>query len=37
MQVVHTDADPPNHGKIILPIRGCTWNRRKALRNIVSP
>jgi len=37
MQVVHTDAEPPNHGRIILPIMGCTWNSRNALRKIVNP
>ena len=37
MQVVHTDAEPPNQGRIILPISGWTWNSRKALRKIASP
>jgi hypothetical protein len=35
MAALHTAADPPNHGKMILAIRGCTWKSRKALRKIV--
>src|SRR6195256_826644 len=35
MQIVHTAAVPPNHGRIILAISGCTWKSRKALRKIV--
>jgi hypothetical protein len=36
MQTVHTAAVPPNHGRIILAMRGWTWKSRKALRNIVT-
>jgi hypothetical protein len=36
MQIVHTAAVPPNHGRIILAMSGCTWNSRKALRKIVT-
>ena len=36
MQVVHTAADPPNHGRINLAISGCTANRRNALKNMVT-
>jgi hypothetical protein len=35
MQVVHTAGVPPNQGRMIFPIRGWTWNSRKALRKIV--
>jgi hypothetical protein len=35
MQVIQTDAAPPNHGRSILAIRGWTWKSRKALRKIV--
>jgi hypothetical protein len=35
MQVLHTADVPPNHGKIILAMTGCTWKRRKAEREIV--
>jgi len=35
MQVVHTDAAPPNHGSIDLASSSCTWNSRKALRKMV--
>src|SRR5262249_33234801 len=35
MQMVHTAAVPPNQGRMILAISGCTWNSRKALRKIV--
>src|SRR5277367_1698486 len=35
-QVFHTAADPPNHGRIILPIMGWTANSKKALRNTVA-
>ena len=34
-QVLHTAADPPNQGRMILPIIGCTANSRNALRKIV--
>ena len=34
-QVLHTAAEPPNHGRMILPIIGCTSNSRNALRKIV--
>jgi hypothetical protein len=37
MQVVQTAAEPPNHGRIILAMTGCTWNNRKALTRIVNP
>jgi hypothetical protein len=37
IHVVQTDADPPNHGRIIFPIKGCTWNNKNALKNIVRP
>src|ERR1039457_6242249 len=33
---VHTAADPPNQGRMILAIIGCTWNSRKALTTVVS-
>jgi len=36
MQVVHTAAVPPNHGRIIFAMRGWTWKRRKAERKIVT-
>src|SRR5882724_375356 len=36
MQIVHTAALPPNHGRITLAISGCTWKSRKALRKIVT-
>jgi hypothetical protein len=36
MAVIQTDADPPNQGRIIFAIMGCIWNRRKALRNMVT-
>src|SRR2546430_9293827 len=36
MHTVHTAALPPNHGRIILAISGCTWKSRKALRKIVT-
>jgi hypothetical protein len=31
LEEVHTTADPPNQGRIILAMRGWTWKRRKAL------
>ena len=34
-QVLQTAADPPNHGRMILPIMGCTAKSRNALRKIV--
>ncbi len=37
MQVVQTDADPPNHGRMILAMIGCTWNSRNALKKMVMP
>jgi hypothetical protein len=36
MQVVHTAADPPNHGRIILAMIGWTWKSRNAERKIVA-
>jgi hypothetical protein len=36
MHVVQTAGAPPNHGRMYLPIRGCTWKRRNALRTIVA-
>ncbi len=36
MQVVHTDAAPPNHGRIAFASNSCTWNSRKALRKMVT-
>src|SRR5437870_561241 len=36
MQVVHTADDPPNQGRMILAMMGCTWNKRNAERKIVS-
>ncbi|MGB0655454.1 MAG: hypothetical protein ACPGMQ_08495 [Pirellulales bacterium] len=30
MLAVQTAGLPPNHGKIILLITGCTWKRRNA-------
>ena len=35
MHVLHTADVPPNHGRIILAMIGCTANRRKAERKIV--
>ncbi len=35
MQVLHTAAEPPNQGRIILPTMGWIWNSKKALRKIV--
>jgi hypothetical protein len=35
MQVLQTDDEPPNQGKIILAITGCTSNSRKADKKIV--
>ena len=34
MQVAHTAADPPNHGRICLAMIGCTRNSRKAPRKM---
>jgi hypothetical protein len=34
--VLQTAEDPPNHGRIILAITGCTSNRRKADSEIVN-
>ncbi len=36
MQVFQTCGVPPSLGKIILPIRGCTRNSKKALTNNVN-
>ena len=36
MHVVQTAADPPNHGRIILAMIGCTWNSRNAERRMVT-
>src|SRR5271169_1403706 len=36
MQVLHTAEEPPNQGRIILAIIGCTSKRRKAEREMVS-
>jgi hypothetical protein len=36
MQLVHTAADPPNHGRISFAISGCTWNKRNALSSMVA-
>jgi hypothetical protein len=36
MLALHTAAEPPNHGRIILAMSGCTWNNRKALRKMVT-
>ena len=36
MHVVHTAGQPPNHGRMNLLIKGCTWNSRKALKRIVA-
>jgi hypothetical protein len=36
MHVVHPEADPPNHGRIILAMIGWTWKSRNALRKIVN-
>src|SRR5207247_9646555 len=36
MQVVHTAALPPNHGRIIRAMSGCTRNSRKDDRKIVA-
>jgi exosome complex RNA-binding protein Rrp4 len=35
MQVLHTDEDPPNHGRIILATTGWIWNSKKAERKTV--
>jgi hypothetical protein len=34
--VVHTAAEPPNHGRICLAMIGCTRNSRNDERNIVA-
>ena len=36
MQVVHTAADPPNHGRICFAMMGWTRNSRNALVEMVS-
>jgi hypothetical protein len=36
MQVVHTAALPPYHGRMNFAISGWTWNSRKAPVKIVS-
>ena len=33
---VHTDGVEPNHGRMYLPMIGCTWKSRNALRNMVT-
>ena len=35
MAVVHTPAEPPNHGRIARAITGCTRNRSSALEKMV--
>jgi hypothetical protein len=35
MHVLQTAEEPPNHGRIIFAITGCTSNNRKAERKIV--
>src|SRR6266498_243786 len=35
-QVVHTAADPPNHGRICLAMIGCNRKSRNALKKIVA-
>jgi hypothetical protein len=35
MHVVQTAGVPPNQGRIDFPSSGCTWNSKKALKNIV--
>src|SRR5687767_3335668 len=37
MHAVQTAGAPPNHGRMNLPIIGCTRKSRNALRNIVAP
>src|SRR5579859_2209404 len=37
MQLVHTAAEPPNHGRISFAMSGCTWNSRNALSRMVAP
>src|SRR5258706_7710047 len=34
MQFVQTAGPPPNHGRTNLPIMGCTWNNKNALKKI---
>jgi hypothetical protein len=36
MQQVHTAALPPNQGRILFEISGCTWNNKNALMKIVA-
>jgi hypothetical protein len=36
MHTVHTAAEPPNQGRIILAMIGCTWNSRNAERRMVT-
>jgi hypothetical protein len=36
MHVLHTAEVPPNHGRIILAMMGCTSNSRKADKKIVT-
>src|SRR5579864_9333337 len=36
MHVVQTPVIPPNQGRMNLPISGCTWNNKNALKNTVS-
>jgi hypothetical protein len=35
MQVAHTEADPPNHGRIVFAMMGWTRNSRNALLKMV--
>jgi len=37
MQVIQTEEEPPNHGRIILEASGCTRNNKQALIKIVIP
>ena len=34
MQVIHTAAEPPNHGRIIFATIGWIWKSRKLPTNI---
>lgn len=36
MQVLHTDDEPPNQGRIIFATMGWIWNSRKAERKTVT-
>src|SRR4051812_20789943 len=37
MQVVHTAALPPNHGRMYFAMSGCTRKSRNALQKMVTP